>query len=293
MKKIALIGSNGQLGTDILKIFGKRQNIFLIIPLTHQEIEITIQNSIKKILDEINPDIVISTAAYHRVDEMENNPEKAFLVNSVGSKNLAKYCSENNQKLVFISTDYVFGIDTKRKKPYKETDLPGPINVYGNSKLAGEYFVLSSSEKNIVIRSSWLFGSAGSSGKGGNFVETMLKRAHESGKIAVVEDQISSPTYTYNLAEQLLLILENDIHGLFHASSEGSCSWFEFANTIFSLTNTHVICTPTNEKKFPTPAKRPHYSVLENKRLKNLGLNMLRGWKENLLLYLKEQNYLS
>jgi dTDP-4-dehydrorhamnose reductase len=290
MKKIALIGASGQLSTDILKVFDKKY--FSISPLSHQDIEITDIENTKKVLEKINPDIVINTAAYHKVDEVEDNPEKAFLVNSVAEKNLAELCEKNKWTLVFISTDYVFGLDKKRKNPYVETNSPGPINVYGVSKLAGEYFTRYICQRHFVIRVCGLFGVAGSSGKGGNFVELMIKLGKEKGEVNVVNDQILTPTYTKNIAENLQELLKTENFGLYHMTSEGQCSWWEFASEIFKQLKMKVKCNPVSSSFFKTRAKRPAFSVLENNNLKKINLNKMRDWKQNLYLYLKEKNYI-
>jgi len=243
-------------------------------------------------LEKINPDIVINTAAYHKVDEVEDNPEKAFLVNSVAQKNLAEICETNKWTLVFISTDYVFGLDKERNASYIETDTPGPINVYGVSKLAGEYFTRYICKKHFVIRVCGLFGVAGSSGKGGNFVELMIKLGKEKGKVNVVNDQILTPTYTKNIAENLQELLKTENFGLYHMTSEGQCSWWEFTSEIFKQLKMKAKCNPVASSFFKTRAKRPAFSVLENYNLKKIGLNKMRSWKENLKLYLKEKGYL-
>lgn len=292
MKRIALIGANGQLGTDICKIFSS-DRFFEIVPLTTKEIDITDSDLTKKVLEEIKPKIVINTAAYHKVDEVEDNPEKAFLVNSVAEKNLAELCQKNNWTLVFISTDYVFGQDNKRKKPYIEIDPPGPINVYGVSKLAGEYLTRFICLRHFVIRLCGLFGVVGAMGKGGNFVETMIKLGKERDEVKVVDDQILTPTYTKNIADNLKELLKTDNYGLYHMTSEGQCSWWEFTSEIFKLLKMKVKCQPVTSDVFKTRAKRPAYSVLENYNLKKLGLNKMRDWKENLKLYLQEKGYLN
>lgn len=291
MKKVALIGANGQLGTDIRKVFSS-DNFFKIVPLTRSEIDVVNKDNLKSVLEKINPDIIINTAAYHRVDEVEDNPEKAFLVNATAEKNLAELCQNNKWGLVFISTDYVFGLDKKRKEPYIETDAPGPINLYGVSKLAGEYLTRFICQKHFVIRLCGLFGVVGSLGKGGNFVETMIRLGKGKGEVKVVNDQILTPTYTKNIAENLKELLKSDYYGLYHMTSEGQCSWWEFTQEIFKLLKMKVKCNPVTSDVFKTRAKRPAYSVLENYNLKKLGLNKMRDWKENLKFYLKEKGYL-
>lgn len=290
MRKVALIGANGQLATDIKKVFDKEY--YSIIPLTHKDIEIKDINNTKKVLEEIKPDIVINTATYHKVDEVEDNAETAFLINSVSQKNLAELSYKNNWTVVYISTDYVFGLDEKRKKPYFETDPTGPINVYGVSKVAGEFFTQYIAKKHFIIRVSGLFGVAGSSGKGGNFVELMIKLGKERGEVKVVNDQVLTPTYTKNIAENLNLLLKTDYYGLYHMTSEGECSWWEFAKEIFNQLKMKINCQPVDSNHFPTRAKRPKYSVLAKTNLKKINLNKMNYWKTNLKLYLKEKGYL-
>lgn len=290
-KKVALIGAAGQLGSDIVKVFSKDLT-FKLFPLTHQDIDITNSENFAKLLGKISPEILINTAAYHKVDEVENNPEKAFQVNSIAVKNLAQFCKEKSITLVFISTDYVFGLDSKRKKPYRETDTSGPVNVYGLSKLIGEYFIAYIAPKYIIVRSSGLFGAAGASGKGGNFIETMIKLAKEGKSIKVVSDQVLNPTYTKDLAKQIAVIVKSGKLGLFHAASEGQCSWYGFAREIFKLLNSKVDLKAVKSSQFPTPARRPTYSVLRNSKLEQLGLNVMRHWREGLTDYLSEKGYI-
>lgn len=291
MKKIALIGANGQLGTDIVKVFSA-DNYFKVIPLTQKEIDITDVNKSKQVLKEIGPDLVVNTAAYHRVDEIEDNPEQAFLVNVIAEKNLAQLCQIYNWEIAYFSTDYVFGLDKNRTIPYRETDRPGPISTYGVSKLAGEYVTFFTNPKHFVLRMCGLFGVVGSLGKGGNFVEMMIKLGKDKGEVKVVNDQILTPTYTKNVAENLLALFKTNNYGLYHVTAEDQCSWWEFASEIFKLLKIDVKCIPVSSEEFKTRAKRPHFSVLENFNLNKLGLNKMVDWKEGLKLYLKEKGYL-
>lgn len=290
--KIALIGANGQLGFDINRAF-KKDSHFEIIPLLHQDIEVTKHQQARQVLTKIKPDVVINTAAYHKTDEVEDNPEKAFLVNSIAQKNLAELAEENKWTLVFFSTDYVFGSEEKRNKPYLEEDIPGPINVYGVSKLAGEYFSRYLCSKHFIIRLSGLFGVAGPSGKGENFVELMIRLGKEKKEVSVVDDQVLAPTYTKNVAENLKELLQTDHYGLYHMTSEGQCSWWRFASEIFKLLSLKVKCHKVDSDFFKTRSKRPSYSVLENAQLKKIRLNKMRDWQENLKLYLKEKKHLA
>lgn len=288
-KKIALIGANGQLATDIVKVFSKedRSNLF---PLTHADIEITDSESIKDALNAIAPDIVLNTAAYNRVDDGEKEPEKAFAINSIGPKLLATYCNEKNIIFAHVSTDYVFGGDKDRNTPYVESDPPAPINTYGISKLAGELFIKYICKKYFIIRSTGLFGTAGSSGKGVNFVELMIKLAFEKKPIRVVTDQIVSPTYTVDLAKQILRLLETEQFGLYHATAQGQCSWYEFSQEIFLQTGIKAKVKGVSSSQFPTQARRPNFSVLENKKLKGINLDTMIPWKTGLINYLAEKS---
>lgn len=291
MKRVALIGANGQLGTDIVKVFGQ-DKYFNLTPLTRVDIEITDIKNTKQVLQRIKPDIVINTAAYHRVDEMEDYPERAFKINATAQKNLVQLCQENGWAVVFISTDYVFGADKKRQKPYVEEDTPGPLNVYGVSKLAGEYFTRYFCPRHFIIRTSGLHGMAGSSGKGGNFVETMIRLGKEKGEVSVVDDQVLTPSYSKNMAENMLELLKTEHFGLYHMTAEGECSWWQFASEIFKTLKMDVVCNKVDSSFFKTRATRSPYSVLENAALKKLGLNKMRNWQENLKLYLEEKKYL-
>lgn len=289
-RKVALVGSNGQLGSDLTKVLSYDQDIDLSI-LTHHEIEITDEDSIKKTLDQISPDLIINTAAYNAVDNAEIEPEKAYLINALAVKYLSQYSAEKNIILAHISTDYVFGLDEKRDSAYRESDLPGPVNAYGLSKLAGEYFMQYLMRRYFIIRSSGLFGIVGSAEKGGNFVDTIIRKGKETQQVKVVDDQILTPTYTLDLAKQIALLTKTANFGLYHATADGQCSWYEFTKAIFELTNLQTELIPVSSQEFPLPARRPHYSVLENENIKKLGINVMRDWKEGLKDYLKEKNY--
>jgi len=287
-KKIALIGANGQLGTDMLKC-NKSEDFFEVIALTHKDIEITDKNNLTKVLDNIKPDIILNASAYNRVEEAEIDPKAAFDVNATALQYLVKYSADRDIILTHISTDYVFGLDKERNTPYTELDIPGPVNTYGVSKIAGEYFVRQTTEKHFIIRTSGLYGIAQSSSKGYNFVELMLRLAEEEKEVRVVNDQISSPTYSIDLARQIFSIIKEAPFGLYHASAEGLCSHYEFAKEIFKITNQTVKLQAVSTKEFGAKAQRPAYSVLENVKLKKLGINKMRHWQEGLKDYLKEK----
>lgn len=286
--KILLIGANGQLGNDLIKTIPAD----VLIPLTHKDIEILDFAQTEEIIKKYQPNIIINTSAYHKVDECETNEKKSLEINAIAVKNLALICKKIDAALVHFSTDYVFGLNKDRKIPYSEIDNPGPLNAYGVSKLAGEYFIQYVNPKYFIIRTCGLYGSAGSSGKGGNFVETMMRLGKEKNEVKVVNDQILTPTYTKDLAKNVWALIQTDHYGLYHMTSEGYCSWYEFAAEIFALTNNKVKCTAVSSSVFPTPATRPGYSVLENNNLNKIKLNNMRNWQEALKDYLMEKKYI-
>lgn len=277
-----LIGANGQLGSDIMAVFGTEE----IVPLTHGDIEITDLEQSRKVLEEHNPGVVINTAAYHNVPECERNPEKAFLVNSVGLRNLSEICLNHRTTLVHISTDYVF--DGKKSSPYSESDIPVPLNIYGVSKLAGEYFVRRV-EKHYVVRVSSLFGKTGCRAKrGGNFVKTMLHLAKTKDKIQVTSNIICSPTFTKDAATKIKeMLVQNYPSGIFHAANGGSCSWYEFALEIFSQAEIKINVEPKIEGEVEEGVRRPLYSPLISEKTRPI-----RDWREALRAYLIEENVL-
>lgn len=286
--RILIIGANGQLGSDLLKIFSTSSEE--VIPLTHRDIEICDHKQTRRILTSYSPDVVINTAAYHRTDECEENIQKAFQVNTFAVRNLAIVCKDVGSILIHFSTDYVFGGD--KRVPYVEEDLPNPLNVYGASKLVGEYFVRNIWAKHFIIRTSGLYGVAGSSGKGGNFVELMLKLAKEQRPIKVVNDQTLSPTYTRELAAKVAELIRTEEYGLYHITNNGECSWYEFAKAIFELCGLSPELSPVTSKEFRAKALRPKYSVLDNLKLRKLNLDNMRHWRDALKEYLSEKGHL-
>ena len=285
--RIMIIGANGQLGGDLVKVIQDSPNQHVVIQMTHQEIEVTDVQSIKKALETNLPDVVINTAAYHKVDEVEGNPEKAFAVNAIAPWNVAKACKEINAIAVFISSDYVFGGDLSRRSPYSESDLPAPVNVYGASKLAGEALVKIACDQHFIIRTTGLYGVRGASGKGGNFVELMLRLANEGKEIKVVNDQRLTPTYTIDLAQALIRLVETRRYGLYHLTSEGNCTWYEFAAKIFELSELRPNFKHVASTEFKTAAARPSYSVLAKNGYAEAGLPPMRPWQLSLEDYLR------
>jgi dTDP-4-dehydrorhamnose reductase len=286
--KIAVIGANGQLGFDLVKVFKNAE--YEIFPLTHADIDVTEFKISKKILKTIQPEVVINCAAYVRVDDAEDLGYKAFAVNALGARNTALICKDLNSILVYISTDFVF--DGRKMQPYTEEDIPNPLNVYGNSKMAGEYFVRNTLENNYIIRSSSLFGVAGASGKGGNFVETMIKKARNREEIKVVDDMIMSLTYTKDAAEMIRNMLTKKLpFGIYHVANRGQCSWYEFARVIFETLGMDASLSPTKTNVLQSKARRPMFSPLVSVKLNKHGLEMER-WEDALKTYLIEKKHL-
>ena len=279
--KIALLGANGQLGQDLQQALHSDD----VRPLTRKEFDVTDHALARSVLMDIRPEVVLNTTAYHRVDDCETHPDLAYAANVLAVLNLVRIANDLNAILVHVSTDYVF--DGGTRQPYTEKSEPFPLSVYANSKFAGELLVRSMAHRHFQIRSCGLYGKAGSQGKGGNFVQTMLAKARRRESIRVVDDQVVTPTYTVDLANQIARILPTEHFGLFNMTNEGSCTWYEFARAIFEIAGVEADLSPTTSDAYKTPAIRPKYSVLENARLKELGLNQMKHWREALTAYLK------
>jgi dTDP-4-dehydrorhamnose reductase len=288
--KVLITGANGQLGTDLCLIL---QNTEEVVPLTHAELEITDMNSVENALNEYFPDVVVNTAAYVRVDDCESEPDKAFLINKIGARNVAVTAQTVGARLVHISTDYVFGGESEpQTTPYTEFDAPVPPNIYGKSKQAGEELVRHLCPRHFVMRTSGLFGIAGSSGKGGNFVESMIRLAQEQAELRVVQDQVFSPTYTGDLARKIAQLIYTEYYGIFHITNRGSCSWYEFAKEILRLAGSNTPVTPITSDQYPQKARRPHFSVLDNYHLKLLEMDDMRPWQEALRDYMIRKGHI-
>jgi len=259
-----------------------------IIGLTHADVDICDAPAIRTAVQTHQPDCLINTAAFHRVDDCEDQVEKSFAVNAVGVHNLVRAANQVGAVLVHFSTDYVF--EGAKRKPYVETDAPNPQSVYAMSKLAGELIVRRYARKYFLIRTCGLYGHAGSSGKGGNFIETMLRLAREGKPIRVVDDQVLTPTSTKDLADKLAPLIHTDKYGLYHMTNTGECSWYEFAQEILRLSGLTPDLQPTTTEAFGAKAHRPRYSVLDNGTLRAAGFPDLRPWQEALADYLAHRS---
>jgi dTDP-4-dehydrorhamnose reductase len=288
--KVAVIGANGQLGTDLCQALHN----FDIIPFTDADIEIADMASVRESMLKHKPAVVINTAAYVRVDDCEDEKDKAFSVNALGARNVAVVAQELGAKLVHISTDYVFGGEAElRTTPYTEFDTPVPLSTYGKSKLAGENLVRHFCLRHFIVRTSGLFGVAGSMGKGGNFIETMLRLAEERDELRVVNDQVFSPTYTRDLARKIVQLMTTAYYGIFHITNRGACSWYEFTREILKLAGMKTPVVPITSDQYPQKARRPRYSVLDNYHLRLIGLDDMRPWPEALKDYLVARGHIA
>jgi len=286
IKSILVVGAKGMLGCEVVaalyddpwktKIASYQVHAFDL-----EEIDITKIASVKNCFDASQPQLVINCAAYTDVDGCETDRAIAFAVNGDGPGNLALACRERNAKLVHISTDFVF--DGKKDTPYLPEDPTGPLSVYGESKLAGEIAVRQNLDNHIIIRISWLFGKHGK-----NFVATIRRLARERESLEVVNDQVGSPTYAADLAQAILYLVEVDAVGTFHFCNEGTCSWYDFACAIVRQSNLPAAVRPVGSDKFPRPARRPAWSVLDTAKYRQTTGLSIRPWQDALADYLRD-----
>lgn len=280
--KVAVIGSNGQLGQDLIRVFGEEA-----VGFTHGDLDVTDEANVSSTMRSLQPDWVLNTAAFHRVDDCELDPTSTFAVNATGALNVARAAADVGSGVVFYSTDYVFGgEDRGRDHPYEEGDSPHPLSVYGTSKVAGEQLVMQANERHLVVRSAGLYGTA-TSRKGWTFPELMINKARSEGTVRVVTDQVLSPTFTEDLARKTKELIEHDAAGLFHLTNAGECSWFEFAQEAFDIAGVEARMEPVDSGQFKQRARRPPYSALSSARLQTAGLSPMRPWREALSDYLR------
>ena len=287
MARVMLIGANGQLGSDLSREIQSGPHD--LVPLNRTDMDIRDHEHVADLLASLQPHVILNTAAFHKVEACELDAEQAFAVNSIAIRNLAIAANRIGAYLVHVSTDYVF--DGEAGVPYPEEAMPNPVNVYGVSKAAGEFFVRSLCRRHLIIRTSGLYGIAGSSGKGGNFVQTMLRHGRDKGVVSVVTDQVLSPTYTFDLARTIRRLAETDAQGLYHVTNTGSCSWYEFAKAVFEVSGMQAEVRPIDTAASGSTAsgstvRRPAYSVLANRRLEREGYEPLPTWSAALKHYL-------
>ncbi len=281
-KQVLITGSDGQLGSSLLKLKSDFSQLD-IIPTDLKDLDISKEQDIIKYLSSKSIDYVINAAAYTAVDRAEEEELQAFKVNHSGPKNLANVCGQLKIPLIHISTDYVFS--GKAHLPYKEEDPTSPIGVYGRSKLAGESSVLDSGVYGLVIRTSWLYSEYGN-----NFVKSMVRLGQSRSDLRVVFDQIGSPTYAENLAHSILKIISGFVEGsfvvepveIYHYCNQGICSWYDFAQSIMEIGEINCKVHPITSEEFPLPAKRPHYSVLNTRKIRDKFALEVPHWRESL-----------
>jgi dTDP-4-dehydrorhamnose reductase len=283
--RVAVLAAQGQLGTDVVKVL---ENAGHEVMALGREVDILEPSQLAGAFAN-KPDAVVNCAAFTQVDNCEDQANHAFNVNAVGALNVARACAEVGAHLIHISTDYVFAGD---KGQYSEGDAPNPRNVYGTSKLAGENLITQAGGRTAVVRVSSVYGAAGNGGRGGNFIETILKRGRETGKLQVVDDIFMSPTYTVDAAKALQVLLEQGFTGLTHLSSFARINWYTFAKTAIDLTGIDADVTPVPATTYPTKATRPADSSLTSKKLPEAARATLSPWQDALRSYLSEKGYL-
>jgi dTDP-4-dehydrorhamnose reductase len=280
MKRVALVGTGGMLGRDLLK--GMKSSYTVIPVAGSQDLDIRQRSRVLRWIKEAKPDILINAASYTDVDGCEGDRRLAMEVNGEGPGHLAEGCSRMGARMVQISTDFVF--DGAGRAAYRETDMPRPISVYGESKLLGERRVLENLDKTLIVRTSWLYGAGGK-----NFVEAILRQAVEKKRLRVVNDQVGSPTYVPDLTIAIIRLLQADAHGVVHVSNTGECSWFNFAEKILELSGLSVPVEPISSAELNRPARRPAYSALCCERYYRICGESMRPWEDGLRDYIKKR----
>ena len=277
--KILVSGGTGQLGRDCTKVLEKSHEV---TPVGSKTLDIADRTAVNAFVEELKPNVILNCAAFTRVDDCETEKELAWKVNVEGPKNLASAAGARGARIIHISTDYVFDGEKPVPEYYTETDNSHPISYYGLTKLEAEKAVCEETDRYSILRTAWLYGANGQ-----NFLKTMLRLAlgDPEREIKVVHDQFGSPTWSYRLAEQIATVLDADVNGLFHATSEGHCTWYELATTFLDEMEVSNAFVPCTTRDYPTPAERPANSILENQRLKDEGLNIMRDWRADLIQF--------
>ncbi len=273
--KILITGAGGQLGRDCV---ARLESVHRVVACTSGELDITDREQVDAVFRRNRPEVVINCAAYTAVDRCEEENNRCFEVNGIGPGILAAQCRAGKARLIHISTDYVFDGNRPVPTPYCEDDPVNPLSAYGRSKLAGEMAITESMTDYCILRTAWLYGMGG-----GNFLKTILRLAlsRPDRPLKIVNDQFGSLTWTARLAEQIEVLIDNRKTGIMHATAEGFSSWFEGAVFFLQAMGVEADLGPCTTKEYPTPAHRPPNSILENKRLKNAGLNRMVPWQQD------------
>lgn len=277
--RILVTGSRGMLGSDVVSVLAEEHDV---IGVNSRDFDITEKDITIEFIKKIKPELIIHSAAYTDVDGCEKNMDKAFKVNALGARNIAIATQEMNAAMLYVSSDYVY--DGQKETPYFEYDRTNPLSIYGKSKLEGENFVKSIVNKHFIIRTSWLFGKNGK-----NFVKTMLELSKTKDSLNIVDDQIGSPTYTYDLAKAIKLLVESGCYGTYHLTNSEYCSWYDFTKNIYEIANIgHVRLNPITTEELGRPAPRPKNSRLEKFYWKLNEFTELRSYKEAVEEYIRE-----
>ena len=281
--RVLLTGGGGQLASYL----AQQLPADTTVALARAQLDVTDAAAVDRAFTDHTPAVVINTAAFNHVDLGESDFARAFRVNAEGPLTLARACAAVDATLVHVSTDYVFGGQSARE-PLSEDALPAPLSVYGASKLAGEHLVRGAGVRHLIVRTCGLYGSRGSAVTGGNFVRTMLRLAREGRDLRVVNDQQCTPSYARDVAEAIVDLIQADAQGTFHVVNAGSCTWFDFAQEIFAAAGLQPSLTPVTTAEYPTPARRPPYSVLATERMVAARGRPLRSWRAAVRAYLAE-----
>ena len=278
--KVLVTGVKGQLGYDVVRELQSRGHEAIGVDI--EEMDITDETAVSRVMEETAPEAVIHCSAFTAVDRAEEEQELCYKVNVEGTENIAKMCQKLGCKMLYLSTDYIFSGEGQR--PWEPEDTPSPLNAYGQSKYQGEVALRQYVDKYFIVRISWVFGI-----NGNNFIKTMLRLGKENGAVKVVDDQIGSPTYTFDLAKLLVDMIETEQYGAYHATNEGICSWYEFAKEIFQEANMkEVTVTPVSSEEFPVKAKRPKNSRMSKEKLVQNGFSLLPSWQDAVKRYIEE-----
>lgn len=289
--KVLLLGANGQLGHDIRRAHERSGQTIELTPMTRERLDVASGQAVRDVLGALDFDVLVNCTSYHRTDEAEDNASTAFAVNAHAVQTMAQVCASKKARFMHVSTDYVFGGDIKRDQLLTEDAPTAPVNVYGASKAMGETLAMLACEDSVVLRVASLFGVAGASGKGGNFVETMIRVGREKGALRVVDDQIMSPTSTADIADVVVRMLEKSCApGVYHVVNTGAVSWFEFAREIIAAAGVSADVQPCSSADYPTRAMRPRYSALDNAKLAR-EFGAMPGWQDALHRYLAEKGH--
>ena len=273
--KIMITGGKGQLGSDCVRVFREAHEV---ISIDLDEADITQLSEVETLVQRFEPDIIINCAAYTQVDNCETEKDLAWQVNVKGTENLAISSKKYGGLLIHISTDYVFDGRKRIPEAYVETDDPFPVSYYGKTKYQSEKIVKQTTNRHVILRTAWMYGI-----NGNNFLKTMLKLAlkYPKNTIKVVNDQFGSPTWSHRLSLQIARIIDTDGHGTYHATSEGYCSWYDLATYFLDRMDVPHAVIPCTSEEYPTPAARPKNSILENRHLKEKGINIMAHWRDD------------